>query len=587
MGSSTVLWRFSSMTLRDLTPREGERHTTVSSFGVDGTELARSLSIPMGRLRNRSNALVVILALATMVGCQGFSSSKPASQGTQPPLTGTLTATPASVTFGNVQVGTSQTQSDTLSNTGGNTLTISQAAVTGTGFSTTGLNFPITLAPGQSVSFNLVFNPQSTGSATGSLAVTNDGSNSPLNIALSATAVAAGSVTASPTSFTFGNVQVNTSQTQTETLKNSGSTNLTLSQATFSGAGFSYTGLSLPLTLAPNQSTTFAVVFAPTAVGAVNGTLSITVSGSTTTVDIALSAAGVTPATLTATPATLSFPGVQVGKSQAQTETVQNTGGLSATISQGTASGKGFSISGLGTSVTLTPGQSATFSVTFAPQSSGSSTGTVAIASNASNSNLVISLSGSATGSTQGQLSVSPTTIPVGSVTVGTSGTQTGSLNATGASVTVTGVTVGSSEFAISGLTFPVTIPSGQSAGFTVTFTPQSSGLASTSASFASSATNSAAAATLTGTGVAAPAYTVSLTWVASTSPNVVGYNVYRRTGTTGSFTQINTVRDGTTAYTDSSVTDGQTYYYETTAVNSSNEESAPSAAVSAKIPAP
>ena len=541
----------------------------------------------MGRLRNRSNALVVILALATMVGCQGFSSSKPASQGTQPPLTGTLTATPASVTFGNVQVGTSQTQSDTLSNTGGNTLTISQAAVTGTGFSTTGLNFPVTLAPGQSVSFNLVFNPQSTGSATGSLAVTNDGSNSPLNIALSATAVAAGSVTASPTSFTFGNVQVNTSQTQTETLKNSGSTNLTLSQATFSGAGFSYTGLSLPLTLAPNQSTTFAVVFAPTAVGAVNGTLSITVSGSTTTVDIALSAAGVTPATLTATPATLSFPGVQVGKSQAQTETVQNTGGLSATISQGTASGKGFSISGLGTSVTLTPGQSATFSVTFAPQSSGSSTGTVAIASNASNSNLVISLSGSATGSTQGQLSVSPTTIPVGSVTVGTSGTQTGSLNATGASVTVTGVTVGSSEFAISGLTFPVTIPSGQSAGFTVTFTPQSSGLASTSASFASSATNSPAAATLTGTGVAAPAYTVSLTWVASTSPNVVGYNVYRRTGTTGSFTQINTVRDGTTAYTDSSVTDGQTYYYETTAVNSSNEESAPSPAVSAKIPAP
>lgn len=86
---------------------------------------------------------------------------------------------------------------------------------------------------------------------------------------------------------------------------------------------------------------------------------------------------------------------------------------------------------------------------------------------------------------------------------------------------------------------------------------------------------------------MAAPAYTVSLTWVASTSPNVVGYNVYRRTGTTGSFTQINTVRDGTTAYTDSSVTDGQTYYYETTAVNSSNEESAPSTAVSAQIPAP
>ena len=541
----------------------------------------------MGRLPTRSNALVVILALGTMVGCQGFSSSKPASQGTQTPVTGTLNAAPTSITFGNVQVGTSQAQSEILSNTGGNTLTISQVAVTGAGFSTAGLSLPVTLSPGQSMSFNVVFSPQSAGSATGNLAVTNDGSNSLLNIALTGTAVVAGSLTASPTSFTFGSVQVNTSQTQTETLKNSGATNLTILQATFSGSGFSDTGLTLPLTLAPNQSTTFAVVFAPTAVGAANSILSITVSGSTTTVDIALSGAGVTPATLTATPATLSFTGVQVGKTQAQTETVQNTGGLNATISQGTVSGTGFSVSGLSTPVTLTPGQSTTFTLTFAPQSSGSFKGSVAIASNASNTNLAISLSGSATGSTQGQLSVSPTTIGVGNVTVGTSGTQTGSLNATGASVTVTGVTVGSSEFAISGLTFPVTIPSGQSAGFTVTFTPQSSGLASTSASFTSSATNSPGAATLTGTGVAAPAYSVSLTWVASTSQNIVGYNVYRRIGTTGSFTQINPVVNSTTAYTDSSVTDGQTYYYETTAVNSSNEESAPSTAVSAKIPAP
>src|SRR5271166_1177867 len=501
----------------------------------------------MGRLPTRSNALVVILALATMVGCQGFSSSKPASQGTQTPVTGTLTATPASITFGNVQVGTSQAQSEILSNTGGNTLTISQVAVTGPGFSTAGLSLPVTLSPGQSISFNVVFSPQSAGSATGNLAVTNDGSNSAVNIALTGTAVAAGSLTASPTSFTFGSVQVNTSQTQTETLRNSGTTNLTISQATFSGAGFSYTGLSLPLTLAANQSTTFGVVFAPTAVGAANSILSITVSGSSTTVDIALSGAGVTPATLTATPATLSFTSVQVGKSQAQTETVQNTGGLNATISQGTVSGTGFSISGLSTPVTLTPGQSTTFTLTFAPQSAGNSTGSVAIASNASNTNLTISLSGSATGSTQGQLSVSPTTIGVGNVTV---------------------VTVGSSEFAISGLTFPVTIAAGKSAGFTVTFTPQSSGLASTSASFASNATNSPAAATLTGTGVAAPAYSVSLTWVASTSQNVVGYNVYRRIGTTGSFTQINPV-------------------LETTAVSSSNEESAPSTAVSAKIPAP
>jgi hypothetical protein len=491
------------------------------------------------------------------------------------------------VTFGNVQIGTSQTQSDTLSNSGGTNLIVSQVAVTGAGFSTTGLNLPITLAPGQSVSFNVIFSPQTAGSVTGNLAVTDDAANSPLNIALAGTAVAAGSLTANPASFTFGGVQVGASQSQTETLNNAGESSITISQASFTGAGFNYTGLSLPLTLAPNQSTTFAMVFAPTTVGAANSILSIAVSGSTTTLDIALSGTGVMPGNLTATPATISFTGVQVGKSQTQTEVVQNTGGSNATISQATVSGTGFSISGLSTPFTLTPGQSTSFSVSFAPGSSGSFTGSVALASNAADSNLVITLSGSATGSAQGQLSVSPTTINVGNVTVGTSGTQTGSLSAAGASVTVSGVTVGSSEFAISGITFPVTIPSGQSANFTVTFTPGASGLASTTASFASSATNSPTSATLTGTGVAAPVYSVSLTWVASTSPNVVGYNVYRRTGTTGNFAQINSALDGSTAYTDTSVADGVTYYYQTTAVNSSNEESAPSTTVTAKIPAP
>jgi len=79
----------------------------------------------------------------------------------------------------------------------------------------------------------------------------------------------------------------------------------------------------------------------------------------------------------------------------------------------------------------------------------------------------------------------------------------------------------------------------------------------------------------------------VNLSWTASTSPNVVGYNVYRRTGTTGSYTKINAILNATTVFSDTSVTDGQTYYYETTAVNSSNEESAPSSAVQAVIPPP
>jgi hypothetical protein len=540
----------------------------------------------MGLLPTRWNAIVVILALTTMVGCQGFSSAKPNSQGApQNPLPGALSAAPASLSFGNVQIGTTQTESATLSNTGGTTITLTQAVVTGAGFTTTGLNLPLTLTAGQSAMFSVVFAPQATGSVSGNLALSNDGSNTPLNIVLSGTGVAAGGVAANPTSFSFGNVQTGTSQTQTETLKNTGGENLTISQASVSGGGFSYTGLTLPFSLAPNQSTTFGVVFAPTIAGSSTGLLSLTVSGSSTTVDMALSGSGVAPATLTASPASLTFTGVQTGKTESQTESVQNTGGMSATISQGSVAGTGFSISGLSTPITLAPGQSTSFSVSFAPASPGTFNGSVAIASNASDSNLNITLSGSATGPTQGQLSVTPTTINVGNVTVGSTGNQSGALSATGSSVTVTSVSLGGSEFSINGLSFPVTIAAGQSVNFSVTFMPQASGLASITASFVSNASNSPTSATLTGTGVAAPVHSVNLSWTGSNSPEVVGYNIYRRTGTSGSFTQINSVLDATTAYTDTSVANGQTYFYETTAVNSSNEESSPSSAVQAVIP--
>lgn len=539
--------------------------------------------------------LASLLALTFTVGCQGFSSAKSSSstnsgtQGTQGnSLPGDLVASPASVVFGNVQVGTSQTLSDTLSNTGGTTLNITQATVTGAGYSISGLNVPVSLAPGQTATVNIILTPLAAGSASGNLEITDDASNTPLEIALSGTAVTAGSLITTPTSVNFGSVQIGGQQSETETLTNSGGEDLTITQATVTGSGFSFTGLSLPLTLAPNQIITFGVVFTPTVSGAGNGTLSLSVSGSSATVDVALSGIGtpgVTAATLSATPSSLTFNGVENGKSQTQTETVQNIGGTSATISSASATGTGFSISGLSTPLILSPGQSATFSVTFAPQSTGTFSGDVALSSNASNPTLNIVLSGSAVGASQGQLTISPNPINVGNVTVGTSGTQTATLSAAGATVVVSSASVGSTEFAVSGISFPLTLAAGQSANFTLSFTPQSSGLASSTVSFLSNASNSPSSATVTGTGVAAPVYSVSLNWNPSNSPDISGYNVYRRTGSSGNFTKINTTLDSSTTYTDTAVIDGYTYYYETTAVNSSNQESAPSNAFQAVIP--
>jgi hypothetical protein len=74
--------------------------------------------------------------------------------------------------------------------------------------------------------------------------------------------------------------------------------------------------------------------------------------------------------------------------------------------------------------------------------------------------------------------------------------------------------------------------------------------------------------ATLT---VNAASYSVTLTWVASTS-SVTGYNVYRSTVNGGPYTLLNPSPLTALTYTDSTVQDGVTYYYVATAVDSSGE---------------
>jgi hypothetical protein len=291
----------------------------------------------------------------------------------------------------------------------------------------------------------------------------------------------------------------------------------------------------------------------------------------------------VTPGTLTANPTSIAFGSIQVGGNNSLSETLTNTGGSTVTISQANLTGAAFSISGLTLPLTLTANQSVTFTATFAPTGAGAASGNLSVVSNASNSPLGIALSG--TGTAAGQLAVSPTSLSFGNVVVGSSSSLSGSLTATGASVTVNSASLTNGEFALSGISLPLTLSAGQSTSFTVTFTPQASGATSASLSFASNASNSPAVQSMTGTGTAATQHTVDLTWSASGS--AVGYNIYRGTVSGGPYTMINGSLDGTTAYTDSTVVSGQTYYYVATAVDGSSRESGYSNEAQAVIPTP
>jgi hypothetical protein len=381
-------------------------------------------------------------------------------------------------------------------------------------------------------------------------------------------------------------------------LANSGKSALTVSQATMAGQGFSLSGAALPLILAAGQSAVVSVVFAPVSGGGTSGSLSLVTSTIsthdrsgkrmsvvTTTTTVALSGAGTTlspaaatPGALVPNPGGLGFAGVKVGSSQTQFASLSNSGGSTVTISQATASGNGFGLSGLSLPLTLTVGQS----VTFAPLSAGSTSGGISISSDATSPLLSIPLTG--TGTAQGQLSVTPASADFGSVTVGTSKVQSGTLMASGSSVTLSSASVTDSEFSLSGIALPLTLAAGQSLPFTLTFVPRASGTAAAALSFTTDAANSASEA-LTGTGVAPQQHSVNLSW--DTSSTVVGYNVYRATKTGGPYSKINSVLNAGTAYADSSVQGGQAYYYVTTSVDSSGTQSTYSNEIQAAIPSP
>lgn len=384
-----------------------------------------------------------------------------------------------------------------------------------------------------------------------------------------------------PRSLWFGKVVSGQTQAQPVTLTNTGTTSVTVTGVSSAVAAFTVGNFELPVTLAAGQSTNLTVTFAPTTIGSVSGAVTFTSNASNSTLNLEASGKGVNDWGLQANPASLAFGNVLVGSSSNLPLTVSNAGSTSETVSLGQVGGPGYSVSGVTLPLVLAAGQSFTFTVTFAPKTSGADPGSI-LATSPLSPTLTIPLAG--TGVTPvGELTVTPATINFGNVTVGQSANQIGQLTASGTSVTVSTASMSNPAFALSGITLPVIIAAGQSVNYTVSVTPESSGALSGTLSFGSNAANSPTLETLEAMGVSIQ-YSVNLSWESSPS-QVVGYNVYRSSQSNGPYSKLNSGLDPSTAYTDNAVAAGQTYYYATTAVNSSGQESSYSNLVQAVIP--
>jgi len=381
----------------------GTAALTIAQLSVTGNGYSVSgLATPATIAPGGTATFSVLFAPTTagsLTGTVNIVSNAPNSpnvlsfSGTGTAATVTLSSNPSSVSFTNVNAGSSSSKNVTITNSGNTSVTISQVAVNAKDFKVSGMTTPVILSAGQSAAMSVSFSPTASENITGNIQVSSSQGASAV-IAVSGNGVQPG-LTVTPSSASFGNVSVGSPATQTVQLINSGTGTLTVTQVSVAGSGFSTGTLALPITLTPGQSTNFNVQFAPTSAGTASGSVTIVSNAPTSPAVINLSGTGIAATQLlTFSTTNLGFGNVNTGSSSTQSVTVKNSGNASVTVSQITESGTGFTLTGAATPVTLTAGQSLTFGVIFSPTAAGSMTGAVTVSSTASGSPTTIALSG-------------------------------------------------------------------------------------------------------------------------------------------------------------------------------------------------
>ncbi len=303
--------------------------------------------------------------------------------GTQVP---TLSSSSASLTFGNVAVNTATTQSITLTSKGSSAVTVSAAAVSGTGFSISGESFPLTLNPGQTATLSVQFYPVVSGTSMGNLTLTsNSSTGTSMAVSLSGT----------------GMPGLSSLSCANGSMSGAGSDNCTVTlNAAATTGGFQ-------VNLASNNSAVTVPASVTVPAGATSGTFTATVSSVSTATTVTLTASagsvaqtfalqlGSTVPTLGLSVTSLSFGNVNVNTPTTQSLTLSSTGTGPLNVSAATVTGTGYTVSGATFPLTLNPNQTATLTVQFDPTAAGTGSGTLTLTSNSSKgTSTAVSLSG-------------------------------------------------------------------------------------------------------------------------------------------------------------------------------------------------
>lgn len=336
-----------SVTTRSLVlTSSGSRSVTIRSATITGTGFAlKGLTTPLTLNPGTSVSLTVSLdptVAGTAAGTLTFSSSSWTNNTLKISLSGTATS---SVALGAVSCGTGS-----FTGAGSDACKVSltgAAPAGGLNISLSSNNKAVTVpatvaipANATSAAFTAAVSSVTTAQAV-TLSANAGGVAKTVALQLNAyvptLAVSAGSVA-------FGNVAVNTPTTQYVSLSSTGTAPVTISSTTVSGAGFSISGPSLPLTLAPGQTFTLGVQFDPTTASAATGQITVGSNSSTNASStIALSGTGTSAVAISVSPASTS---VSAKSNQQFSASVSGTSNTSVSWA---VSGSGCSGSACGT----------------------------------------------------------------------------------------------------------------------------------------------------------------------------------------------------------------------------------------------
>jgi hypothetical protein len=397
-----------------------------------------------------------------------------------------------------------------------------------------------------------------------------------------------GSLEAAQTGVNFGAVVVGQASTQTLSFMNGGTGAVQIASVNVTGASFKLAGSgSFPVNVAAGAAYSVQVEFSPASAGSATGQATVMSNATSGLPTVSLTGLGVQPAPAPPPPVTTAaLNGISCGKASI---TGSGTDSCNVTLSAAAPTG-GLVVALVSASAAVTvPASVRVPSGAFGAQFVATATAvttpqTATLTASADGVSQSFGLQLNAAGA---YLSASQTSIVFGDVSLNVLGSQTLTLTSTGTlPVTVNAAVVTGTGFTMASAGLPITLNPGQSLKAVLEFLPIVQGSVTGQLTITSTATMGGTMIfPMTGTG--ATPYQVDLSWdpPASSSDAVAGYHVYRVLGSGSVYQLLNPAVNATTTFTDSSVTNGQSYVYYVTSVDSSGGESIPSNIFAVTIP--